>query len=473
MLYQLSYTRARGTVPYSPPRRKAGQRIFWLRGQGRPCYNGQTLSLSLVPRSAMLHPTEQRVLAALDEPGLLAALAELVAVPSLDGTPEENTAQEVAAAIMRRCGLEVDQWEIDLPALYAHPACSWEVPRDRALGVVGRMGADSGPSLAFNGHVDVVPAGDLAGWRYPPFAATVADGNVYGRGALDMKGGLICAIFAAKAIADAGVRLRGRLLVQSVIGEEDGGLGTLAAILRGHTADAAVVAEPTELRVAPAQAGAHNFRLTVPGLSAHGCVREEGVSAIEKFAPLHRAILELERERNDRLRHPLFARYRTPNAICIGTLRAGTWASSEAESLVAEGRFGIGIGEEPLAARAELEAAVAAAAAADPWLRDHPPRLEWWGGRFDPAATPQDHPIAATVAASYADVAGAPATLEGMTYGADMRLLVNVGGIPTVLFGPGDVRNSHRPDEFVPVADLMLAARALALTALRFCGFED
>ena len=422
----------------------------------------------------MLHPTEQRVLAALDEPGLLAALAELVAVPSLDGTPEERTVQEVSAAIMRRCGLDVDQWEIDLPALYAHPAASWEVPRDSALGVVGRMGEDrGGRSLLFNGHVDVVPAGDLANWRYPPFAASVADGNVYGRGALDMKGGLTCAIFAAKAIRDAGVRLKGRLLIQSVIGEEDGGIGTLAAILRGHTADAAVIPEPTELRVAPAQAGAHNFRLTVYGLSAHGCVREEGVSAIEKFAPLHRAILELERARNERLRHPLFARYRTPNAICIGTVRAGNWASSEAESLVAEGRYGIGVGEDPLEARKELEAAVAAAVAADPWLREHPPLLEWWGGTFDPAATPQDHPIVTATASSFAAVADTPATLEGMTYGADMRLLVNVGGVPTVMFGPGDVRNSHRPDEFVPVADLMLAARTLALTALRFCGFEE
>jgi len=422
----------------------------------------------------MLHPTEQRVLDALDEPGLLAALAELVAVPSLDGTPEECIVQEVSAAIMRRCGLDVDQWEIDLPALYAHPACSWEVPRERALGVVGRMGGDGGgPSLLFNGHVDVVPAGDLTNWTHPPFAATVADGRVYGRGALDMKGGLTCAIFAAKAIRDAGVRLKGRLLVQSVVGEEDGGIGTLAAILRGHVADAALVPEPTELRVAPAQAGAHNFRLTVYGLSAHGCVREEGVSAIEKFAPLHQAILELERARNERLRHPLFSRYRSPYPICIGTVRAGTWASSEAESLVAEGRYGIGISEEPMAARAELEAAVAAAAAADPWLRKHPPLLEWWGGTFDPASTPQDHPVVRAAAASYADVTGSAAPLEGMTYGADMRLLVNVGGIPTVLFGPGDVRKSHRPDEYVPVADLMVAARALALTALRFCGYEE
>lgn len=420
-----------------------------------------------------MNPTEERVLAAIDQEGLLAALAELVAIPSLDGTPEENRAQEAAAAIMRRCGLDVQVWELDLPALYAHPDCSWEVPRERALGVVGALGADrGGRSLIFNGHLDVVPAGDPANWTYPAWRATVADGRVYGRGSVDMKAGVCCAIFAAKALRDAGVRLRGRLQVQTVVGEEDGGLGTLGAIVAGHRADAAVVIEPTELRVAPLQAGAHNFRLTVYGLAAHGCVREEGVSAIEKFAPLHRAILELERERNERHRHPLFARYRTPYPICIGTVRAGTWASSEAESLVAEGRCGIAIGEDPMAARRELEEAVARAAAADPWMRAHPPRVEWWGGTFDPAGTPEDHPIVGAVAGSFGDAAGAPAALEGMTYGADMRLLVNVGGIPTVLFGPGDVRVSHRPDEYVPIADIVACTRTLALTALRFCGYD-
>jgi acetylornithine deacetylase len=422
---------------------------------------------------APLAPAEERALAAIDLDGLLAALAELVAIPSLDGTPEEIRVQEAAAAIMRRAGLAVRVWEIDLPALFAHPACSWEVPRERALGVVGELGADrGGRSLIFNGHLDVVPAGDPANWTYPAFSATVADGRVYGRGAVDMKAGVCCAIFAAKALHDAGVRLRGRLQVQTVVGEEDGGLGTLAAIVAGNTADAAVITEPTQLRVAPLQAGAHNFRLTVRGLSAHGCVREEGVSAIELFAPLHRAILELERERSERLRHPLLARYRTPYPICIGTVRAGTWASSEAESLVAEGRFGVAPGEDPMAARRELEAAVLRAAAAEPWLREHPPLVEWWGGTFDPAETPADHPVVAALAEGYAAANGAPTALEGMTYGADMRLLVNVGGVPTVMFGPGDVRMSHRPDEYVPIADMVACTRALTLAAMRFCGYD-
>ncbi len=418
--------------------------------------------------------TEQRVLDAIDIDGLLGGLDELVSVVSLDGTPEEYAVQQVAASLMARSGLELDTWELDMAALRDHPSYSAEVERQRGLGVVGVLGADGGGrSLAFNGHVDVVPAGDLANWSFPPWRATLADGNVYGRGALDMKGGLCCAIFAARAIRQAGVRLRGRLLVQSVIGEEDGGCGTLATILRGHTADGAVVVEPTELCVAPAQAGAYNFRLVVPGLSAHGCVREEGVSAIENYFPLQQAIIELERQRNARPRDPLFARYSLPYAICIGTVHAGNWASTVAERLVAEGRFGIAPGENPQAARAELEHAVARAAAAHPWLRANPPTLTWWGGTFDAAVTPSDDPLVGTVAAAFAAVTGHEAKLEGMTYGADMRLLVNVGKIPTVLFGPGDVRKAHRPDEFVPLSDLVSVTRSLVLTAMRFCDVES
>jgi acetylornithine deacetylase len=416
---------------------------------------------------------ERRVLDAIDVDGMLAYLCELIAVRSLDGTPGEIAIQERVADQLRACGMAVDRWDLDFDHLRQHPAFSIEVERKRGLGVVGVTGEDrGGRSLILNGHVDVVPAGDEANWHYPPFQGTIAEGRVYGRGAVDMKGGLCCAIFAAKALHDAGVRLRGKLIVESVIGEEDGGVGSLAAVVRGYTADGAVIVEPTELKVAPAQAGAQNFRVTVPGRSAHGCVREEGVSAIEKFIPIHAALMELERERNQNVDDPLFARYALPYALCIGNVRAGTWASSVAESLTCEGRYGVRVGEDVAAARRQLEAAIARAAQADPWLRDHPPIVEWWGGQFDPAATALDQPIVSSVAAAFGAVAGAAPQLEGMTYGADMRLLVNVGNTPTVMFGPGDVRNSHRPDEYVPIADLVTVTRTLAVTALGFCGVE-
>ncbi len=419
-----------------------------------------------------MQPIEQRVLNSIDVDGMLAYLGELVAIRSLTG--QETEAQKQVAAQMKKCGLKVDSWELDFEALSQHPAFSVEVERNHGVGVVGVMGEDAGGrSLIFNGHVDVVPPGDESNWRYPPWQATITGGRVYGRGALDMKGGLSCALFAAKAIHDAGVRLQGKLIIESVIGEEDGGVGTLAAVLRGYKADGAVVVEPTELKVAPTQAGALNFQLTVPGQSAHGCVREEGISAIEKFIPLYQALLVLEQQRNATASDPLYARYELPYPLCVGTVSAGTWASSVAESLTCEGRYGVAVGEEVAAARRLLEETVAQAAQADPWLREHPPTLKWWGGQFEPAAISVDHPIVQTVSETFETVTGRAPVFEGMTYGADMRLLVNEGNTPTVLFGPGDVRNAHRPDEFVPLNDLITTVKTLTLTALRFCGYEE
>ena len=280
-----------------------------------------------------MQPVEQRVLDAIDVDDMLDYLGQLVAVRSLSG--HETPAQEHVAAQMKRCGLSVDVWELDFDQLSRHPAFSIEVEREHGLGVVGILGQEAGGrNLIFNGHVDVVPVGDESNWRYPPWQGTLAEGRVYGRGALDMKGGLCCALFAAKALRDADVRLKGKLMVESVIGEEDGGVGTLAAMLRGYRADGAVVVEPTELIVAPAQAGALNFRVTVPGQSAHGALRAEGVNAIENFIPIYQAIMALEQERNQQLRHSLFERYKLPYPICIGTLRAGDWASSVADWLM-------------------------------------------------------------------------------------------------------------------------------------------
>jgi len=414
---------------------------------------------------------EDRVLAAIDMPALLETLCAMIAIRSLDG--EEDAMQHAMAAAMARSGLAVDQWSIDMAALQRHPDFCQEVERHAGIGVVGMLGeARGGPSLMLNGHVDVVPAGDPGLWRYPPWQGTIADGRVYGRGAVDMKGGLCCALFAARAIAQAGVRLRGRLLIASVIGEEDGGCGTLATLLRGHHADAAIVIEPTEGIIAPAQAGALNFRITVPGMAAHGCVRDEGISAIEAFIPIHQALLTLERERNAAWHDPRFADYALPYPLSIGTLHAGNWPSSVPEQLVAEGRYGVAIGEDLAAARAQFEATIAQAAAADPWLRQHPPIVTWWGGQFAPAAIASDAPIVGSITTALHRLNHRPVRVAGMTYGSDMRHLVNAGSIPTVLFGPGDVRRAHRPDEYVTVAELELVTRTLALAALYHCGYD-
>lgn len=426
-------------------------------------------------------PLERRVLEAVDMDALVEGLRALIAIDSSGG--RETLAQEWVADAMAGAGMEVDRWELDLDAIRRDPSCSEELARDRAIGVVGRLGAGSfeepahGRTLVLNGHVDVVPAGDRQLWSVPPFEATVRDARVYGRGAADMKGGLLCGLFAIRAVRDAGVRLTGSVLLQSVVGEEDGGIGTLAAVRRGHTGDGAIVLEPTRLAVAPAQAGAFNFRITVPGRAAHGALRGEGVDPIDRFIPIYRAIQALENRRNARTRHPLFRDHELPYAVCVGTIRGGEWASTVAESVTFEGRMGIAPDEDPAAARRELETVVEESVRSedvpgDTWRRDHPPVLEWWGGQFAAAATDPDHPIVGTVVGAHGDVVGEGPEVRGMPYGADMRLLANEGATATLLYGPGDVRRAHAPDEYVEIVELEAATRVLALTIVRFCAGE-
>lgn len=417
-----------------------------------------------------LSEEETRVVQALDKDALILALRELVAIESWNGN--ETPAQELMARWMTEAGLSVDRWEIDQESLVGHPGYFTEIPRDSPQGLVGTLEGDGdGPSLILNGHVDVVPPGDTSLWSHPPFEAVEKDGRVFGRGALDMKGPLLAALFALRAIQSGGIRLRGKVFFESVVGEEDGGMGTLATLLRGYKAHGAVVMEPTGLAVAPALGGALSFRVRVPGQAAHGCVRYEGVSAIENFIPLYRAIQELEETRNRALGgDPLFSDYPIPFPISVGTIQGGDWASSVPDHVTFEGRFGAAPGEDLQEARKTLERAVASAAREHPWLRSHPPRVEWWGQQFEPAAISLHDPLVSSVAGAAEAVRGQPTHLQGMTYGADMGLLVNHGGIPTVLFGPGDIRRAHQPDEFVEVAELTAAARILAVTVMRFCG---
>ena len=413
---------------------------------------------------------EQRVLNTIDQDALLKSVCSLVSIPSLGGF--ETPAQEWVASLLSDIGLEVDVWELDFPSLSGHPGYSTEIDRDHGLGVVGRIGeGPNGTGLILNGHVDVVPPGHEDRWSAPAFEPRVSDGRIYGRGAVDMKAGLCSAIFAAKAIRDAGISLANPLFIESVIGEEDGGVGTLGAIVRGYRAQGAIVMEPTNLEIATTGAGCHNFRIRISGQAAHGALRSEGVSAIRNSWPVLTALEELEAERN--AAGDASVPGDLPFPICVGKMWGGEWASSVAEEVVMEGRYGVRPGEDPTRARAELESAVAGAAEKTHWLCDHPPQVEWWGGRFEPARVDPNTGIAATVREAHQDVTGAEARLTGVPFGSDMGLMVNHGDTPCVLYGPGDVRCAHRPDEFVPIEEVVSATHVLALVAMRFCGVKE
>ncbi len=417
-----------------------------------------------------MNPAEKRVLESINYEEMYGFIKELIATPSYGG--HESKAQELMAAKLTQLGLEVDKWLIDFDELKKHPDFSMSYERKEGLGVVGTTGLGGGKSLIFCGHIDTVAPGNIENWDTMPLEATIKDGKLYGRGATDMKAALVGALYALKAVIDT-VKIEGKVVFESVIGEEDGGCGALATCLRGYRADAGIVMEPSETKVAPEIAGAMSFKITVPGRSVHACVKDEGISAIEMFIKVYNGLMELEAERNKRFTDPLYNRYTSPYAISIGTVKGGEWPGTVAESVEFEGRIGVAVGESEVAARRELEEKINEIADSDPWLKMHRPKVEWAGYSFASSMIPVTHPIVQEIGRAYQDITGDPPVHEGMTYASDVRHLINVAETPTTVFGPGDVRVAHGANEYVPLDQLETMVKTLALTIMRFIGYEE
>jgi acetylornithine deacetylase len=401
---------------------------------------------------------------------LIAFAQSLVRIPSVSGS--EQAAQHAIAAKYESLGLATEIVPSLREDLESHPAfCDDAIPFVDRLNVVGQWrGTGGGRSLILNGHMDVVPPGDLAKWTRDPWGGEIEGDRLYGRGACDMKSGLASAVFAVQALQSLGVQPRGDVMLQSVIGEESGGAGTLATIVRGLRADACVIMEPMNLRIAPVQTGALTFRITVNGRAAHACMRPHGVSAITEFVPIVNALEQLNVDRHERFRDALFDDPRNVASLVIGTVRAGDWPSTVPDLLVAEGRLGVFPNESVDEARAALEAAVREAASGRPWLTDNPPVVDWVEGQFEPGTTPLDAPIIERLSCSHEAVTGAPASIFGVPCGTDLRLFTRYAGIPTVLYGPGDVIHAHSADEHISLEQVVTCTKVLARTMLTWCG---
>ena len=404
-----------------------------------------------------------RAAAPIDRERLIADLRDLVRIPSITGS--EQAVATWAATALRDAGLAVEEIAADPDTVRADPA--WpgqEMPRTSLPVVIGRAGRTGGRRLILSGHLDVVPAGDPATWTVEPFAGEIRNGKLFGRGSCDMKGGIAAILAAVRALDAAGDldRLGGELLVALVPSEEDGGQGTLAAIRAGATGDLAVITEPSGLDVVVAHAGAITFRLTVPGRAAHASRRREGVSALDKLWVLARALEDDEARRNAAETDPIMTALGMPYPTMIGIVSGGEWASTVLDRVVADGRYGVRLGQSDAQAETELQACIAAACVADDFLRDHPAQVEITGARFGSARVAPDHPLPAGLAAAAEAVTGRRPALLGAPYGADMRLFVNVGDTQCVIFGPGDVRVAHSADEHVPLDEVEACAAVLA-----------
>ncbi|MGH2946686.1 MAG: M20/M25/M40 family metallo-hydrolase [Solirubrobacteraceae bacterium] len=385
-----------------------------------------------------------------DPDALLRDAAAVLRVPSVTG--DERPVLERLAELAAGQGLEADLHAHDLAALRAHPGHPGEeAARSELWGLTVTLPGTAPGRLCLNGHVDVVGPGTVP-WRHGPWSGALEDGRLHGRGAVDMKAAVVATLHALAAARAP----TPEVVLQCVASEEDGGLGTFAALERDAAFDAALIPEPTGFAVVCAQAGALTFRCVIPGRAAHAAHRLEGCSAIDRFAAVHAALHALERRMNAGVEHALMRALELPYPLLVGRVAGGEWSSQVPDRVELEGRVGVPVGEDPAAVRAALEYAVAGA------LDDGeaPAEVHWTGGAYHPAETDPGHPWARLVGDALEAERGEPSPVAGVPWGADMRLFA-ARGIPCVMAGTSGIERAHAADEWVSAAELVTLARVL------------
>lgn len=417
-----------------------------------------------------------RIVRAVDEAfdRQLAFTQELVRRPSR--RTQEASAQDLMEAAMRERGLDVDRWQLDAAELAVHPGAGFvDVSYEDVTNVVGtyRPDRELGRSLILNGHVDVVPEGPEDQWTRSPWDAEIRDGWLHGRGAGDMKAGLAANLFALDAIRAAGLAPCGRIHVESVVEEECTGNGSLAALLRGYTADAVLIPEPEEDMLVRVNVGVIWFRLRVAGEPTHPREMASGFNAIDAAMSVLGELRGLEERWNaERGEHRWFEDLEHPINLNAGMIRGGDWASSVPAWCELDLRIALYPGTTPDAAWAEIEAVLD-------------------GVHSDAAG----HPISATAtrngfyAEGYVLEEGtdAEAVLRGAhreAFGGaeletfttpgylDGRVFTQYGGIPSLTYGPVS-QAIHGYDERVDVESVRRITTAMALFVAEWCGVRE
>lgn len=400
-------------------------------------------------------------------------LQKLVQEDSTRG--KEDSAQAIVIEKCRQLGLELDIWEIGQASLFEHPAfyCDRKVFKGNPNVVAVLKGTGGGKSLILNGHIDVVPPGDYQTWNSDPFSGHIQGGKLFGRGTTDMKGGNVALLFALESLIANQIKLKGNVIFQSVIEEESGGAGTLAAVLRGYKADGAIIPEPTNMKIFPKQQGSMWFRISVKGKGAHGGTRYEGVNAIEKMMLVIQSLQKLEKDRNAQISDPLYQSIPIPIPINIGKIQSGEWPSSVPDLAVIEGRMGVAPNEKMENAQKEMELCMQSLCQKDSWLQEHPPTIEWFGGRWLPGSLENDHPLMNCLTRSFIEVKQQPPVIEASPWGTDGGILSNIGATPVVVFGPGVTEVAHHSNEYIVLEDLFEAAEIIAYSIIDWCEVAE
>jgi succinyl-diaminopimelate desuccinylase len=407
----------------------------------------------------MITPQEQTVLDHIDDAKLIAWVQALTRIPSV-WRPEQGEGEEVAArwveARCRELGLEV-HFEFVAPG---------------RPNVIARYGSGSGPTLMFEGHTDVVTEGDPALWTDPPFSAVIRDGRIYGRGANDMKAGVVCALMAVKAIVESGVSLHGTLLLGIVCDEEGDMIGIKHFVEQGwaDAVDAAIICEPEENHLCTTQKGVMWLRAQISGVMTHGAMPLTGVNSVYPLARLLMLVQSLE-ERE-------IARFGTVEHLgqpSITPTIVRSPVAGEPQKNVMPGAaevmldFRLVPGQDPEGLARQVEAMLRAVTAVDARL-DY--ELEIIEIRHPTVTDPQE-PIVQVLAAAYAALTGQAPIYGGVPGSTDGTILHAWKGIPIVTCGPGDIHIPHHIDEWVSIDEIKTAARLYTLAALRFLGMEE
>ena len=421
---------------------------------------------------------------------MVSALSDLLAIPSVNPNYPGCVYDELVGG-----ETEANKY---MEKLYRNAGCkvSWverEKGRANLVGLLAGSGGGGARSLTLNGHVDVVPPGDLSKWTdRDAFSGRVRDDKVFGRGATDMKGGLIAAAMAATALSRSGVGLKGDLILHSVTGEETGDhdVGVRAVVEEGFGGDAAIVGEPTGLvdrfAVAPVSGGLLWMTLRVTGKAGHNNLRGElvhagglgevaGVNAVEKGVFLLTKLQELERQWGQSKAHPLFKPgwFSLHPGVIVGGPEGILVPFMISQYCTIEYSILYPPNEAVEDVKAEIEGFVQDAAALDPWLKKNPPEIEW-RLHWPPYSTAPDHEIVKTLVDAHRLVAGLsaeadPHRVSGFAAVCDAVYFLEAG-IPAVAYGPGSILQAHTADEYLAIDELAIAAKTYAEAAIMWCG---
>ncbi len=400
---------------------------------------------------------------------MIDSLAELVRIPSVVGN--EKPAQEFMQEQYERLGLDVTTFEADKDKVGQHSAYVQSgLPFEERPNVIGVLRGDTQKkSIILNGHVDVVSPEPVDQWQHDPWGAEIEGNRLYGRGAVDMKAGVIANLFAVKALMEAGIEPGGDIMLQSVIEEEaGGGGGTLACFMEGYTADGMIIPEPFTMPVI-SHPGILYFRIKIKGLTAHAGHAHKGVNAIGKMMKVYDAMVDLDLQRAETKIFPLY--HKVEGRSChlnIGTFNAGDWVSTVAGFAEMACRISFIPGESMAETKQTVEQVIEYVALADDWLKDHPPEVEWFGWQTEPWYQDPDDPFIQTVLPCFEDAFRRTFTIVGTTAGLDNRFS-SYFGFPSICFGPKG-NNYHSFDEYVDLDSLVLTTKAVALATAEWCS---